>query len=68
MSDTLANRAYLALGSNISPEVNLPSAARLLADFGSVVAVSGVWERIRLLQAAGPVWTIMDSPLPVPAW
>jgi len=44
MSDTLANRAYLALGSNISPEVNLPAAARLLADFGSVVAVSGVWE------------------------
>ncbi len=31
-------------------------------------AVSGVWERIRVLQAAGPVWTIMDSPLPVPAW
>ncbi len=31
-------------------------------------AVFRVWERIRVLQAAGPVWTIMDSPLPVPAW
>ena len=30
--------------------------------------LSVVWERIRILQAAGPVWTIMDTALPVPAW
>jgi 2-amino-4-hydroxy-6-hydroxymethyldihydropteridine diphosphokinase len=44
MSDGPRNRAYLSLGSNIEPEVNLPAAVRELAQFGRVVAVSKVWE------------------------
>lgn len=35
---------YLSLGSNISPEKNLPRAIEMLADYGRVKAVSGVWE------------------------
>lgn len=44
MSEPAVNRAFLALGSNIHPEVNLPAAAKLLADHGLVSAVSAVWE------------------------
>ena len=44
MSEATSNRAYLALGSNISPETNLPAAAERLADYGSVIRVSTVWE------------------------
>lgn len=47
-----ANRAYLSLGSNIGPEDNLPAAVRLLARFGSVLAVSTVWES-QPFEAAG---------------
>ena len=39
-----ANRAYLALGSNIEPEVNLPRCAALLAGRCCVLAVSRVYE------------------------
>jgi 2-amino-4-hydroxy-6-hydroxymethyldihydropteridine diphosphokinase len=42
--DTRLNDAYLSLGSNIDPELNLPAAVRELARFGRVVAVSSVWE------------------------
>jgi 2-amino-4-hydroxy-6-hydroxymethyldihydropteridine diphosphokinase len=38
------NRAYLSLGSNIDAEHNLPAAVRELAVFGSILAVSHVWE------------------------
>lgn len=38
------NCAYLALGSNIRPEANLPAAVNLLAERGRVTAVSNVWE------------------------
>lgn len=36
--------AYLSLGSNIEPAVNLPAAVRLLAQLTRVMAVSSVWE------------------------
>lgn len=36
--------AYLNLGSNIQPEVNLPKALKLLAEYGDVQKVSSVWE------------------------
>jgi 2-amino-4-hydroxy-6-hydroxymethyldihydropteridine diphosphokinase len=38
------NRAFLSLGSNIEAEANLPAAARLIAELGSVVSVSRVWQ------------------------
>ena len=44
MSEATKHRAYLALGSNISPETNLPAAVERLADYGSVISVSTVWE------------------------
>lgn len=44
MSDGPRHRAYLALGSNIAPETNLPAAVRELAQFGTVLAASRVWE------------------------
>jgi 2-amino-4-hydroxy-6-hydroxymethyldihydropteridine diphosphokinase len=40
----LHNLAYLALGSNIEPEKNLPAAVRLLSEYGELRAVSSVWE------------------------
>jgi 2-amino-4-hydroxy-6-hydroxymethyldihydropteridine diphosphokinase len=44
MSDTTGHRAYLALGSNIAPEFNLPTATERLSHFGIVIGVSAVWE------------------------
>ncbi len=44
MAEPIVNRAYLALGSNIRPEDNLPAAARKLTRHGRVLAVSRVWE------------------------
>jgi 2-amino-4-hydroxy-6-hydroxymethyldihydropteridine diphosphokinase len=38
------HHAYLNLGSNIRPEVNLPKAIQMLKDYGQVKAVSRVWE------------------------
>lgn len=42
----LQNRVYICLGSNIDAEQNLPAAVRLLGDFGTVVAVSNVYETL----------------------
>ncbi len=42
MSDL--HQAYLSIGSNIQPEVNLPKAIELLGDYGEVKAVSSVWQ------------------------
>ena len=36
--------AYLNLGSNIQPEVNLPKAVELLSTFGEIQKISKVWE------------------------
>jgi 2-amino-4-hydroxy-6-hydroxymethyldihydropteridine diphosphokinase len=44
MSESMSHRAYLALGSNIAPEFNLPNAAERLADYGIIIGVSAVWE------------------------
>lgn len=43
MSESL-HLAYLNLGSNIQPEVNLVRAVQLLQQFGKVEKVSNVWE------------------------
>ncbi len=43
MPDTLPNRAYLSLGSNIEPERNLAAAVDWLGHWGHVRAVSTVW-------------------------
>ena len=43
--------AYLNLGSNIRPEINLPKALNLLSEYGEVEKVSSVWES----QAVGAV-------------
>ena len=40
----MSHRAYLLLGSNIDPELNLPAACRLLAAQGRIIATSQVWE------------------------
>jgi len=42
MTDT--HRAYLNLGSNIEPELNLPKAIRMLRRYGEITQVSRVWE------------------------
>ncbi|MBK9008577.1 MAG: 2-amino-4-hydroxy-6-hydroxymethyldihydropteridine diphosphokinase [Anaerolineae bacterium] len=36
--------AYLSLGSNIEPEVNLPKAVKLLSKRGEVEKISSTWE------------------------
>jgi 2-amino-4-hydroxy-6-hydroxymethyldihydropteridine diphosphokinase len=38
------HKAYLSLGSNIEPELNIPKAIRLLREYGKVEALSTVWE------------------------
>lgn len=38
------HQAYLSLGSNIQPEVNLPNAIELLLEYGEVRTVSSAWE------------------------
>lgn len=38
------HRAYLLLGSNIDPERNLPAACGLLANHGTILRTSQVWE------------------------
>lgn len=36
--------AYLNLGSNIQPAVNLPQAVKLLSQYGEIQKVSNIWE------------------------
>ena len=38
------HQAYLSLGSNIQPEVNLPKAIDLLHKYGEILKVSSAWE------------------------
>ena len=38
------HHAYLNLGSNVDPQLNLPKAVQLLREYGQVVTVSTVWE------------------------
>jgi 2-amino-4-hydroxy-6-hydroxymethyldihydropteridine diphosphokinase len=38
------HQAYLSLGSNIQPEVNLPKAVNLLQNYGNVLKISSAWE------------------------
>lgn len=38
------HQAYLSLGSNIQPEINLPKAIDLLDEYGEIVKVSSAWE------------------------
>jgi 2-amino-4-hydroxy-6-hydroxymethyldihydropteridine diphosphokinase len=45
--------AYLSLGSNIQPEINLVRAIRLLAEQGTVKKISSAWES-RSVGADGP--------------
>jgi 2-amino-4-hydroxy-6-hydroxymethyldihydropteridine diphosphokinase len=40
------HQAYLSLGSNIQPEVNLPKAIDLLLDYGKVLRLSSAWESV----------------------
>lgn len=47
------HRAYLNLGSNIEPEVNLPGALPLLGESGTVRAISQAWES-RAVGSSGP--------------
>lgn len=42
--NTMTNRAYLSLGSNIEPERYLPAAVQRLARFGQIRGVSHVWQ------------------------
>ncbi len=38
------NQVFLALGSNIRPEYNLPQAVRLLSEYGLILKKSSVWQ------------------------
>ena len=44
MMDVPLHTAYISLGSNIDPAVNLKKAIRLLETAGKVIALSGIWE------------------------
>ena len=45
--------AYLNLGSNIQPEINLVKAVELLHEYGDVLQISGAWES-KSVGAEGP--------------
>lgn len=38
------HQAYLSLGSNIQPEINLPQAITLLNGYGEILKISSAWE------------------------
>ena len=38
------HQAYLSLGSNILPEINLPKAIELLYGYGQILKISSAWE------------------------
>lgn len=42
--DPHPHRAFIAMGSNIQPELNLPAAVEELRRFGTLVRVSSVWQ------------------------
>jgi 2-amino-4-hydroxy-6-hydroxymethyldihydropteridine diphosphokinase len=48
-----AHRAYLSLGSNIEPQVNLIHAVQLLQNHGPIERISGAWES-KSVGAPGP--------------
>ena len=50
----MSNRAYLSLGSNIEPEMNLSAAVAMLAELTTLKAVSSVWETLPLGMANQP--------------
>jgi 2-amino-4-hydroxy-6-hydroxymethyldihydropteridine diphosphokinase len=45
--------AYLSLGSNIQPEINLVQAIKLLHEYGEVLKISNAWES-KSVGAEGP--------------
>ncbi|RME97291.1 MAG: 2-amino-4-hydroxy-6-hydroxymethyldihydropteridine diphosphokinase [Chloroflexi bacterium] len=65
----MENTAYLSLGSNIEPEINMAKAISLLARLTRLVAVSSVWEtpaigrpeQANYLNAAAIVQTPLDA-------
>jgi 2-amino-4-hydroxy-6-hydroxymethyldihydropteridine diphosphokinase len=73
-----ANLAFLALGSNVEPETNLPNAVRLLESVGIIRATSQVWQTapvgfseqpdflnaVVLLETDLPVEQIINSVIP----
>jgi len=50
----LPELAFIALGSNVEPEANLPRAARLLAEIGALRAVSMVYQNPAIGSLAQP--------------
>jgi 2-amino-4-hydroxy-6-hydroxymethyldihydropteridine diphosphokinase len=50
----MSNKAYLSLGSNIEPEMNLNAAVAMLAELTNLKAVSSVWETLPLGMAGQP--------------
>jgi len=48
-----SHRAYLSLGSNIDPEINLIKAIRMLTEHGELEKISSAWES-RSVGADGP--------------
>jgi 2-amino-4-hydroxy-6-hydroxymethyldihydropteridine diphosphokinase len=60
------HHAYLSLGSNIEPEINLPKAIDLLQKYGEVLIVSNAWES-EAVGSAGPnflnAFVLFSSPL-----
>jgi 2-amino-4-hydroxy-6-hydroxymethyldihydropteridine diphosphokinase len=64
------HQAYLSLGSNIQPEVNLPKAIDLLRKYGEVHKVSNAWES-EAVGSEGPNFlnacVLFNTPLLYPA-
>ena len=52
----MPEQAFIALGSNVEPEVNLPRAARRLAEIGALRAVSMVYQNPAIGPAPAPAF------------
>lgn len=50
----LPNRAFISLGSNIEPDLNLPQAIHKLSRLGKILAVSGVYQNPALGRSEQP--------------